>query len=39
MSLKRRQSSRDFKLQVLYEVETGKSVAQASSEYQVSPFL
>lgn len=39
MSLKRRQFSRDFKLQVLCEVEAGKPIAQASREYQISPSL
>ena len=39
MSLKRRQFSRDFKLQVLCEIEAGKSIAQASREYQISPSL
>ncbi len=39
MSLKRRQFSRDFKLQVLCEIEAGNSVAQASREYQISLSL
>jgi transposase len=39
MSLKKRQFSRDFKLQVLREIEAGKSIAQASREYQISPSL
>ena len=37
MSLKRRQFSREFKQQVLREIEAGKSVAQASREHQVHP--
>ena len=39
MSLKRRQFSHDFKLRVLCEIEAGKSMAQASREYQISPSL
>ena len=39
MSLKRRQFSREFKLQVLREIEAGKSTAQASREHQVHPSL
>lgn len=39
MGLRRRQFSRDFKLQVLYEIEAGKSLAQASREYQIQPSL
>jgi transposase len=39
MSLKRRQFTRDFKLQVLHEIEAGKSVAQAAREYQLHPHL
>ena len=34
---KRRQFDRDFKLQVLREVEAGKPVAQAAREHQVHP--
>ncbi len=39
MGLKRRQFSRDFKLQVLYEIESGKSIVQASREHQIQPSL
>jgi transposase len=39
MGLKRRQFSRDFKLQVLYEIEGGKSIVQASREHQIQPSL
>ena len=39
MALKRRQFTREFKLQVLREVEAGKSVAQASREHQLHPTL
>jgi transposase len=39
MSLKRRQFTRDFKLQVLREIEAGKSVAQAARQYQLHPHL
>src|SRR5262249_48926786 len=35
----RRQFTRDFKLQVLHEIEAGKSVAQASREHQLHPTL
>ena len=37
MGLKRRIFSRDFKLQVLREIELGKSMAQACREHQVHP--
>ena len=39
MTLKRRQFTREFKLQVLREIEAGKSVAQAAREHQVHPTL
>jgi transposase-like protein len=39
MALKRRQFTREFKLQVLREVEAGKSVAQAAREFQIHPSL
>ena len=39
MALKRRQFTREFKLQVLREIEAGKSVAQASREHQLHPTL
>ena len=37
MTLKRRQFTKEFKLQVVREVEAGKSVAQAAREYQLHP--
>jgi transposase len=37
MSLKRRQFTKEFKQQVLCEIEAGKSVAQAAREHQVHP--
>lgn len=37
MSLKRRTFSKDFKQQVLREVEAGKSLAQATREHQLHP--
>lgn len=39
MYLKRRQFTRAFKLQVIYEVEAGKSIAQAARQYQLHPNL
>jgi transposase len=39
MSLKRRQFTREFKLQVLREIEGGKSIARASREHEVHPNL
>ena len=39
MALKRRQFTREFKLQVLREIEAGKSAAQAAREHQVHPTL
>lgn len=39
MALKRRQFTREFKLQVIRETEAGKPLAQAAREYQVSPSL
>jgi transposase len=39
MALKRRQFTRDFKLQALREIEAGKSVAQASRQHQIHPSL
>ena len=39
MTLKRRRFTRDFKLQVVREVEAGKPVAQAAREYEVHPNL
>ena len=37
MALKRRIFTRDFKLQVVREVNAGKSMAQASREHQLTP--
>ena len=37
MSLKRRQFTKEFKLQVVREVEAGKAVAQAAREHQLHP--
>lgn len=37
MTLKRRQFTRDFKLQVIREVEAGKTVAQAARGHQLHP--
>lgn len=37
MGLRRRQFSRDFKVQVLREIEAGKTLAQAAREHQLSP--
>jgi len=40
MSIKsRRQFSREFKVQVIREIEAGKTVAQAAREYQLGPNL
>jgi len=36
MAVKRRKFSRDFKLQVVREVEAGKTQAQAAREYQLN---
>ena len=35
-SVKRRVFTREFKLQVVHEIEAGKSQAQASREYQIA---
>ena len=37
MTLKRRQFTKEFKLQVIREVEAGKSLAQAAREHQLHP--
>lgn len=37
MVLKRRIFTRDFKLQVVREVDAGKSMAQVSREHQLNP--
>ena len=39
MALKRRRFTRDFKLQVLREIETGKSIAQAAREHEIHSHL
>ena len=39
MALKRRRFTRDFKLQVIREIETGKSIAQAAREHEIHPNL
>lgn len=39
MALKRRQFTREFKLQVLHEIEAGKGVSQTAREYQVHPNM
>jgi len=39
MALKRRQFTREFKVQVVREVEAGKALAQAAREYQLHPNL
>ena len=39
MSLQRRSFSAAFKLRVVREIETGKSIAQAAREHQLHPNL
>ena len=39
MALKRRRFTREFKLQVVREVEAGKPIGQAAREHQVHPNL
>ena len=39
MTLKRRKFSGQFKLQVVREIEAGKTVAQAAREYEIHPTL
>jgi len=39
MGLKRRVFSKEFKEQVLLEMEAGKSLAEAAREYQVHPVM
>ena len=39
MAIKRRQFTKEFKLQVLREIEAGASVAQAARQYQLHPNL
>lgn len=39
MALKKREFTREFKLQILREIEAGKSVAQVSREHQIHPTM
>jgi len=39
MGKKRRNFSKDFKLNILYEIEGGKSVSQVSRENEIHPTL
>ena len=39
MSQKKRQFTKEFKLQVVREIEAGKAIAQAAREHQVHPTL
>ena len=39
MTLKRRQFTRDFKLQILQEADSAKSIGQLAREHQVHPTL
>jgi transposase len=39
LALKRRRFTREFKLQVVREIEAGKPTAQAAREYQTHPTL
>ncbi len=39
MSLKRRKHTREFKLQVLREIEAGKSIAAVAREHEIHPSL
>lgn len=39
MTLKRRKFTREFKLQVIREIEAGKTIAQAAREHQLHPTL
>jgi transposase len=39
LALKRRRFTREFKLQVVREVEAGKPLAQAAREHQIHPTL
>ena len=39
MSLKRRIFTKDFKLQVIRQVQAGKSIAQAAREHELHPNL
>jgi transposase len=37
MTIKRRQFTKDFKLQILHEIQAGKTLAQVSREHQIHP--
>ncbi|MGH7961571.1 MAG: transposase, partial [Candidatus Binatia bacterium] len=37
MALRRRKFTREFKLQIIREVEAGKALAQVAREYEVHP--
>ena len=39
MAFKRRRFTREFKLQVLREIEAGKTIAQAAREHEIHPNL
>ncbi len=39
MTLKRRKFSHEFKVEVIREIEAGKSMAQAAREYELHPTL
>jgi transposase len=39
MTIKRRQFTKEFKLQVLHEIEAGLSIAQAARQHQLHPNL
>ena len=39
MSLKRRHFTREFKLQVIAEIEAGKPQAQVACQYQLNPNI
>lgn len=39
MALNRRRFTREFKLQILREIEAGKSIAQAAREHELHPNL
>jgi transposase-like protein len=39
MSLKRRIFTKDFKLQIIRQVQAGKSIAQAAREHEMHPNL
>ena len=39
VALKRRRFTREFKLQIIREIETGKSIAQVAREQEIHPNL